>query len=56
MPKVKGTKVTITCFGPVISGSKMGFPYYQDIAYKIYILYIYIIHSLNCKETNQCDL
>jgi hypothetical protein len=26
VPKVKGTKVTITCFGPVFIASKMGFP------------------------------
>jgi len=26
VPKVKGTKMTITCFGPVFIGLKMGFP------------------------------
>ncbi len=26
VPKVKGTKMTITCFGPVFVGLKMGFP------------------------------
>ncbi len=26
VPKVKGTKMTITCFGPVLIGLKMGFP------------------------------
>ncbi len=26
MPKVKGTKMTIICFGPVFIGLKMGFP------------------------------
>jgi len=31
VPKVKGTKMTITCFEPVFIGLKMGFP----------VLYIY---------------
>jgi hypothetical protein len=26
VPKVKGTKMTITCFGPAFIGLKMGFP------------------------------
>jgi len=26
VPKVKGKKITITCFGPVFIGLKMGFP------------------------------
>ncbi|GAG47512.1 unnamed protein product [marine sediment metagenome] len=26
VPKVKGTKMTITCFGPVFIGLEMGFP------------------------------
>jgi len=26
VPKVKGTKMTITCFEPVFIGLKMGFP------------------------------
>jgi len=26
VPKVKRTKMTITCFGPVFIGLKMGFP------------------------------
>jgi len=26
VPKVKGTKMTIACFGPVFIGLKMGFP------------------------------
>jgi len=26
VPKVKGTRMTITCFGPVFIGLKMGFP------------------------------
>jgi hypothetical protein len=26
VPKVKGTKMTITCLGPVFIGLKMGFP------------------------------
>ncbi len=29
VPKVKGTKMTITCFGPVFIGLKMGFLYYE---------------------------
>jgi hypothetical protein len=29
VPKVKGTKMTITCFGPVFIGLRMGFLYYE---------------------------
>ena len=32
VPKVKGTKMTITCFGPVFIGLKMGFPILEIIA------------------------
>jgi len=29
VPKVKGTKMTITCFGPVFIGLKWDFLYYE---------------------------
>jgi len=32
VPKVKGTKMTITCFGPVFIGLKMGFPILRGLS------------------------
>jgi len=32
VPKVKGTKMTITCFGPVFIGLKMGFPILSSLS------------------------
>ncbi len=35
VPKVKGIKMTITCFGPVFIGLKMGFPILSNYAHLI---------------------